>query len=56
MLLQVHDELVLECPKDELQATIRVARQVLENAYPLSIPLTNEARWGDNWDELQVAG
>ncbi|MEW6092472.1 MAG: DNA polymerase I [Chloroflexota bacterium] len=56
MLLQVHDELVLECPKDELQATIRVARQVMENAYPLSIPLTTEARWGDNWDELQVAG
>ncbi len=56
MLLQVHDELVLECSKDELQATIRAVRQVMENAYPLSIPLTTEARWGDNWDELQVAG
>jgi DNA polymerase-1 len=53
MLLQVHDELVIECPRAELSGTIRVARDVMENAYPLSIPLTTEARWGTNWDELQ---
>jgi DNA polymerase-1 len=53
MLLQVHDELVVECPRSELVETVRVGRQVMENAYPLSIPLTTEARWGTNWDELQ---
>jgi DNA polymerase-1 len=53
MLLQVHDELVIECPRTELNETIHVARQVMENAYTLSIPLTTEARWGTNWDELQ---
>jgi DNA polymerase-1 len=53
MLLQVHDELVVECPRSELAETVRVGRQVMENAYPLSIPLTTEARWGTNWDELQ---
>jgi DNA polymerase-1 len=55
MLLQVHDELVMECPRLEINETIRVARQVMENAYPLSIPLTTEARWGMNWGEMQPA-
>ncbi|HVM72903.1 MAG TPA: DNA polymerase I [Anaerolineales bacterium] len=53
MLLQVHDELVIECPHAELRQTVEVARNVMENAYPMSIPLTTEARWGTNWDDLQ---
>ena len=53
MLLQVHDELVLECPRAELSQTVAVARNVMENAYLMSIPLTTDARWGTNWDELQ---
>jgi DNA polymerase-1 len=53
MLLQVHDELVLECPRSELAATVGTARAVMEGAYPMSIPLTTEARWGANWDEMQ---
>ena len=53
MLLQVHDELVIECPLAELRQTVEVARNVMENAYPMSIPLTTEARWGTNWDDLQ---
>ena len=54
MLLQVHDELVLECPQAEREKTADVARDVMESAYPMTIPLTTEARWGLNWDELQV--
>ena len=53
MLLQVHDELVIECPLPELNETIRAARAVMETAYPMSIPLTTDARWGTNWDEMQ---
>jgi len=53
MLLQVHDELVLECPRSELEETVRVGRQVMESAFSLSIPLTTDARWGTNWEELQ---
>ncbi len=52
-ILQVHDELVLECPRSELEQTAHVVQQVMENAYPISIPLTTEARWGINWDELK---
>ena len=53
MLLQVHDELVIECPRAELDKVAGVVHDIMENAYPLSIPLTTEARWGTNWDELQ---
>ncbi|GAP09793.1 DNA polymerase I [Bellilinea caldifistulae] len=54
MLLQVHDELVLEVPENERDETVRVVREVMENAYPLSIPLVTEARWGQNWGSLEV--
>jgi DNA polymerase-1 len=53
MLLQVHDELVLECPLAELNAVETAVREIMENAYPMGIPLTTEARWGSNWDEMQ---
>ena len=50
--LQVHDELVLECPQDELRETAGIVQHVMENAYSLSIPLLTEARWGVNWGEM----
>jgi DNA polymerase-1 len=54
MLLQVHDELVFEVPESEVEATMRVARTVMENAaHPavqLSVPLQVDAKAGDNWD------
>jgi DNA polymerase-1 len=53
MLLQVHDELVIECPREELNEVAGLVQALMENAYPLSIPLTTEARWGMNWDEMQ---
>jgi DNA polymerase-1 len=53
MLLQVHDELVIECLQAELTETIRTVRAVMENAYPMDIPLNTDARWGTNWDEMQ---
>jgi DNA polymerase-1 len=54
MLLQVHDEIVLECPKGELDVTARVVQETMQAAYSLSIPLLTEARWGPNWGEMQV--
>jgi len=54
MLLQVHDEIVLECPHQELAETARLVQQVMESAYPLSIPLSTDARWGANWGEMQA--
>jgi DNA polymerase-1 len=52
MLLQVHDEVVLECPKGELRKAAEVVQETMENAYPLSVPLVTEARYGLNWGEM----
>jgi DNA polymerase-1 len=51
MLLQVHDELVFECPMGELESTASVVREVMENAYALKVPLRTDARYGQNWRE-----
>jgi DNA polymerase-1 len=56
MLLQVHDELVLECPRDELEKTIHLVKEVMGSAYRLDIPLETEARAGQNWGEMKVVG
>ncbi len=54
LLLQVHDEVILECPEEALAETAQLVQKVMESAYPLSIPLKTEARWGYNWGEMQV--
>ncbi|HET9906637.1 MAG TPA: DNA polymerase I [Anaerolineales bacterium] len=54
MLLQVHDELVFEVPEKELKKTAEVIQEVMTNAYPLSIPLSTEARYGKNWGEMKT--
>lgn len=54
MLLQVHDELVLECPEAEIKPTASIIVDVMENAYKLVVPLRADARSGPNWDELQL--
>lgn len=54
MLLQVHDELVLECPENELKKTVKIVRTMMENAYNLDIPLKTEARYGHDWGDLSV--
>ena len=53
MILQVHDELMLECPAEELKPAVEVVREIMENAYPISIPLETEARYGSNWGSMQ---
>jgi DNA polymerase-1 len=53
LMLQVHDELVLECPRAELLKAADVVRTTMEGAYQLSIPLVTDARWGENWGSMQ---
>jgi DNA polymerase-1 len=54
VLLQVHDELMLECPKTELEYTSRTVQNVMENVYRISCPLLTDARWGTNWGEMHT--
>jgi DNA polymerase-1 len=53
MLLQVHDELVLECPKDELEETARLVEDKMASAYHLKVPLKTDARAGLNWGKMK---
>jgi DNA polymerase-1 len=51
MLLQVHDELVLEVPEAEIAATTQLVREVMEAAATLSVPLAVEVGHGRSWAE-----
>lgn len=51
MLLQIHDELVFECPPAERDALVALARDAMENAVKLSVPLVVDIGWGESWAE-----
>ena len=51
MLLQVHDELVVEAPESDAQAVAAQVSKIMENAAHLSVPLTVETFIGSNWNE-----
>lgn len=49
MIIQVHDELVFDCDKDELEEVISFVKEIMENTYKLSVPLKVDINYGDNW-------
>jgi len=51
MLLQVHDELVFEVPKTELDALQNMVKEAMENAFSLEVPLVVDIGVGQNWLE-----
>ena len=51
MLLQVHDELIFEVPKKELDETQDVVRKLMEDAAHLEVPLVVDTGSGANWEE-----
>ena len=53
LVLQVHDELIVECPAAEAEAVARLLEEEMENVVKLSVPLTAEAHWGKNWLEAK---
>jgi DNA polymerase-1 len=52
LLLQVHDELILECPKEAAEETAVLVRDRMENAVPLSVPLRVSVEKGKRWGEF----
>jgi DNA polymerase-1 len=54
MLLQVHDELVLEAPPDEVDVVSGIVRNAMENAAQLSVPLVVDLGVGDNWIDAKA--
>lgn len=53
MILQVHDELIFECPEDEVQKIQKLAREEMENVVELNVPLKVDIGVGKNWYELK---
>lgn len=51
LLLQVHDELLVETRAAEVEAVAALVKRDMENVYPLKVPLLAEAHWGTTWDE-----
>jgi DNA polymerase-1 len=53
MLLQVHDELVFECPPDELQPASTLVKRLMESAAKLEVPLLADTGSGGNWRDAK---
>ena len=51
MLLQVHDELVFDVPKVEVDALTKMVKEEMENAFTLEVPLVVDVGIGENWLE-----
>ena len=53
LLLQVHDELIFECPPGEVAALAALVEQEMENAVSLTVPLKVDVSVGPNWYDLE---
>jgi DNA polymerase-1 len=52
LILQIHDELLLEVPEAEAEEAKRLVTQVMEGALKLDVPLVADARLGRSWAEV----
>ena len=52
ILLQVHDELVCECPADLMDVAAKLIKEEMERAFVLKVPLVAEVKVGSNWGEM----
>ena len=54
MILQVHDELILEVPEAEIPQASRIVRERMEHAYGFDVPLVAEVAVGPNWRDMET--
>ncbi|MFP4550127.1 MAG: DNA polymerase, partial [Spirochaetales bacterium] len=52
MLLQVHDELILEAPPEEVEEVSEILKQTMSEAITLSVPLKVSVESGSSWGEM----
>jgi DNA polymerase-1 len=52
LLLSVHDELLFETPRDEVEPLAALVRETMEGALPLSVPLIVDVKVGDDWESM----
>jgi len=53
LILQVHDELIVECPAESASEVAKLVSQEMQQATNLSVPLLAEAKWGSSWYEAK---
>ena len=53
LVLQVHDELIVECPEPQAERAAALLKAEMENVGGLTVPLTADAHWGKNWLEAK---
>ena len=53
LVLQVHDELIVECPEAQAERAAALLKEEMERVVTLSVPLTADAHWGKNWLEAK---
>ena len=53
MLLQVHDELVLEAPEEEADEVAKLVKREMENVHALEVPLVADVGVGPNWRDAK---
>ena len=53
LILQVHDELLLECPPEEAEQAAALLKEAMEGAMELQVPLVAEVHQGKNWAEAK---
>ena len=53
MIIQVHDELVVETPEGEVEEVATMVREEMESAIELDVPLVVDVGWGANWMEAK---
>ena len=53
LILQVHDELIVECPESQAENVAELVSREMENVAKLSVPLIAEAKWGKSWFEAK---
>ncbi|MFH1193208.1 MAG: DNA polymerase [Candidatus Jorgensenbacteria bacterium] len=54
LILSIHDELLFEVPDDTMRKIASAIRDIMEQAYPLSVPLTVQARHGKDWGDMEL--
>ena len=52
MILQIHDELIFDVPKSEVNDVVQLVRHIMENAIKLDVPLVVDMKIGNNWYDL----
>ena len=53
LIMQVHDELIVEAPEDEAEAVCRIVKEEMENACPMKVKLTADVHYGKSWYEAK---